>query len=88
MIHFAAGQNQLDFSNGSGDYYTGDDPGSPVWDQSSDEAALYSSGGIVDFIAWATAAKAYTAGNAAAELNGAAGLRAGCGLKLVSLGRG
>src|SRR5579872_7370865 len=67
VVHFATGQNQLDLSNGSGDYYTGDDPGTPVWDAASDEAALYSDSGIVDFVAWSTAAEIYTPGAAAAD---------------------
>jgi hypothetical protein len=67
VVHFTSGVNQLDFSNGSGDYYTGDDPTVPVWKPTSDEVALYSPNGIVDFLAWATSAAPYQAAAAAAD---------------------
>ena len=67
VVHFTSGQNRLDFANGSGDYYTGDSPSVPVWTPWSDEAALYSTNGIVDFLAWATSAQVYTPGAAATD---------------------
>jgi hypothetical protein len=67
VVHFATGTNQLDFTQGPGVYYTGDDPTVPVWNVASDEAGLYSPTGIVDFVAWATGAKQYQPAQAAAD---------------------
>ena len=64
VVHFAPGQNQLDFTNGSGDFYTGDPVDSPYWRVESDQAALYSPRGIVDFINWARSSVTYQPGQA------------------------
>lgn len=62
VVHFTSGTNRLTFSDGTGEVYTGDS--APVWNPDSDEAALYSTTGIVDFIAWADTAVPYAPGNA------------------------
>ena len=70
VVHFAPGQNQLDFTNGSGDFYTGDPVDSPYWRVEADEAALYSPRGIVDFINWARSSVTYRAGTGARQCRG------------------
>jgi len=52
VVRFTSGANSLDFSSGSATYFTGDNPATPYWNSTSDEAALYSTSGIVDFLAW------------------------------------
>ncbi|HTA70927.1 MAG TPA: clostripain-related cysteine peptidase [Bryobacteraceae bacterium] len=64
VVHFASGNNSLDFTSNSGDYYTGDAAGTPYWSVDSDEAALYSPGTIVDFIDWARSSVTYAPGQA------------------------
>jgi hypothetical protein len=50
VVHFTSGQNQLDFTKGSGDFYTGDS--SSYWSIDADAVALYGPSGIVDFLSW------------------------------------
>ena len=64
VVHFASGPTQLDFSGGSGDYYTGDSTDTPYWSVDSGEAALYSPAGITDFINWARSGVNYQPGAA------------------------
>ena len=64
VIHFATGENQLDFSSGGGHFYTGDDAAAGVWNWAMDEAALYSSERIVDFVAWYNTGTPFRAGAA------------------------
>jgi hypothetical protein len=61
VVHFGSGNNSLDFAGNSGDYYTGD---TSYWSVDADEAALYSPGGIIDFINWTRSGAAYTPGQA------------------------
>jgi hypothetical protein len=61
-VRFASGTNVLDFSSGSGTFYTGDNPATPYWNSGTDEAALYSASGIVDFVAWSRSNLTYTPG--------------------------
>jgi hypothetical protein len=64
VVHFASGAGNLDFSSGSGDYYTGDDPSTPYWNGTQDEAALYSPDAIVDFLSWTSTTTVYQPGPA------------------------
>ena len=64
VVHFASGTNSLDFTGNSGDYYTGDSTDTPYWSVNGDEAALYSTSSIVDFINWTSSGASYTAGQA------------------------
>src|SRR5215471_310394 len=64
VVHFASGNNSLDFTSNSGDYYTGDSTDTPYWSVDADEAALYSPNSIVDFIAWARSGVFYVPGQA------------------------
>lgn len=65
VVHFTSGDNRLDFSNNSGDYYTGDDSANtPYWSVDGDEAALYSPTGIADFLNWARSSATYQPGQA------------------------
>jgi hypothetical protein len=51
VVHFATGTNDNNFTNGGRNYYTGDRAGIDLFDDDSDEMALYSPAGIVDFVA-------------------------------------
>ncbi len=64
VVHFSAGTDDLDFSDGCGEYYTGDAPGVDVFDDDMDECALYSDTGIVDFISWKRGDSGYIPGTA------------------------
>lgn len=70
VLHFSDGQNQLDFTGGSGDYFTGDSTDVPFWSVDSDAAALYSPAGIADFVNWRRGPAVIQAG--AAELDAVA----------------
>jgi uncharacterized protein (TIGR03437 family) len=60
VVHFTSGQNQLDFSKGSGDFYTGDS--GSYWSIDADAVALYGPSGIVDFLNWKRGTATYAAG--------------------------
>jgi clostripain len=64
VVHFAAGTNDNNFTNGMRNYYTGDPAGINLFNDSSDEVALYSPAGIIDFLAWNTGATGYFPGAA------------------------
>jgi len=64
VVRFTSGTSSLDFSSGAANYYTGDNPAAPYWNSGSDESALYSPTGIVDFIAWSRSDLTYTPGTA------------------------
>jgi len=64
VVRFTSGTSSLDFSSGAANYYTGDNPAAPYWNSGSDEAALYSPSGIVDFIAWSRSDLTYSPGAA------------------------
>ena len=64
VVRFTSGTTSLDFSSGSANYYTGDNPVTPYWNSGSDEAALYSTTGIVDFISWSRSDLVYKPGTA------------------------
>ncbi|QOJ13239.1 MAG: hypothetical protein HRU75_00695 [Planctomycetia bacterium] len=52
VVHFAPGVNDLDLSDGRGDYYTADPAGTLVFGTDSGDCGLYDGGGIVDYVAW------------------------------------
>ncbi len=64
VVHFAAGTNDLDFSDGCGEFYTGAPAGVDVLDRGMDECALYSPKGIADFVAWNQGGSGYQPGTA------------------------
>ncbi|MBI4893070.1 MAG: lamin tail domain-containing protein [Acidobacteria bacterium] len=67
VVHFAEGENRLGFGDNSGDYYTGDAASGAYFRWESDEVALYSPDGIVDFFKWKTALSAFSPGAAYAD---------------------
>lgn len=67
VIHIASGSNDLDLSDGCGEYFTGDAPGSNLFDDGSDECGLYAGALIVDFAAWNFGDSGYVPGTAAGD---------------------
>jgi hypothetical protein len=64
IVHFATGTSDNIFANGMRNYYTGDPAGINLFNNSSDEIALYSAAGIADFVAWNNGATGYSPGTA------------------------
>jgi hypothetical protein len=64
VVHFATGASDNNFTNGMRNYYTGDPAGINLFNNSSDEIALYSPPGIVDFVTWNNGATGYSPGAA------------------------
>lgn len=67
LVHIAVGTNDFDFSDGCGEYYTGDPRGLNLLGDDTDDCALYSdpqggSSAIVDYVAWNAGSAGYVAG--------------------------
>jgi hypothetical protein len=66
VVHFAQGTNDLNLTDGRGDFYT--QTTASVFSDTMDEAALYSgppsAATIVDFVAWKASSTSFTGGNA------------------------
>jgi len=67
VVRFSTGTSDLDLADGCGEYFTGDAAGFDFFDDVSDEAALYSTTAIVDFVAWNRGASGYIPGVAHAN---------------------